>query len=83
MKAGGREAFQALIRDPIFIGGTVASITLYVILWLNPEPIFSKGTAAAITVALLTFFTASEIANLAKAWMRLDTEAAMPARCPS
>jgi hypothetical protein len=75
VKAGGREALLQMINDPVFIVGTSLSITLYVAAWLNPEPIFSKGAAAAITIAMLSYFSASEIYNLAVAWMRLKDEA--------
>lgn len=71
---GGREAFEQLINDPIFIAGTMIGITLYVAAWLAPEPLFSKATAATITLALLTLFTLSEIKNFAVAWMALSDE---------
>ncbi|MDR6943343.1 eCIS core domain-containing protein [Mucilaginibacter pocheonensis] len=74
VRGGGREALIQLVNDPIFIGGTMVGITLYVAAWMAPEPIFSKATAATITTALLTLFTVSEIKNFAVAWMRLSDE---------
>jgi hypothetical protein len=74
MPAGARAAAIQMFNDPIFIGGTIVSIGLYIAAWLAPEPIFSKATAATITIALLTVFAVSEIKNLAVAWMRLSDE---------
>ena len=75
MKEGAREAADALFHDPIFIGGTILGITLWVAAWLAPEPLFSKAFAAAITIAMLSVFSVTEIRNVAVAWMRLQDEA--------
>ncbi|MGC2635540.1 MAG: DUF4157 domain-containing protein, partial [Acidobacteriaceae bacterium] len=74
MKEGAREAAHALFNDPIFIGGTLLSIALYIAAWLAPEPLFSKAFAAGVTIALLSVFSISEIRNVAVAWMRLEDE---------
>jgi hypothetical protein len=71
---GAREGIRQMVNDPLFIGGTLAGITLYVAAWVAPEPIFTKATAAAITTALLALFTVSEIRNFAWAWLRLQEE---------
>lgn len=76
VKGGGREALIQMVNDPIFIGGTIVGIGLYVAAWLAPEPLFTKATAATITTALLTLFTVSEIKNFAVAWMDLSDESA-------
>jgi hypothetical protein len=74
MVPGAAEAAEQLFNDPIFIGGTIAGITVYFGAWLWPEPIFSKAAAAGITIALLAVFSASEIINVASAWMQLGSE---------
>jgi hypothetical protein len=74
MPAGARAAAIHMFHDPIFLVGTVVSISLYVAAWVFPEPIFSKATAATITIALLAVFAISEIRNFALAWMRLSDE---------
>jgi Domain of unknown function (DUF4157) len=74
VKGGAREAIIQMVNDPIFLGGTLIGITLYVAAWIAPEPIFSKATAATITTVLLTLFTVSEIKNFAVAWMNLSDE---------
>jgi len=76
MKEGGREAFEALINDPVFIGGTIAGITLYFAMWLAPEPVFTKLAAVATTLALISILGAgiSELKNVAVAWIRLNDE---------
>jgi hypothetical protein len=74
IKAGGREALEALFNDPLFWIGTFAGIILYIAAWTMPEPIISKATASGITIALLTVFTLGEIKNLVVAWMNLTDE---------
>jgi len=74
MGSGAREEGRRLIHDPLFVGGLVGGVTLYILLWLNPEPIFTKGTASIITGALLLTFTVREITDFAWAWNALRTE---------
>ncbi|MEZ4731302.1 MAG: hypothetical protein R3E79_29640 [Caldilineaceae bacterium] len=78
MREGAREAAEVLFNDPLFIGGTIAGITAYLALWLAPEPVFTKAAAALTTIGLMSLvaFSASEIINLAKAWIRLRDESA-------
>ena len=74
MGSGAREEGRRLIHDPLFVGGLVGGVTLYILLWLNPEPIFTKGTASIITGALLLTFTVREITDFAWSWNALRTE---------
>jgi len=76
MGPGAREEGRRLIQDPLFVGGLVAGVSLYVLLWLNPEPVFTKGTASIITGALLLTFSVQEIVELAFAWKALERETA-------
>lgn len=71
---GFKEAAKELFSDPLFYVTTIASIAIYVALWLNPEPIFSKAAAAALTIALLAVFSMAEILNFARAWSDVSDE---------
>ncbi|MEJ2747385.1 MAG: DUF4157 domain-containing protein [Anaerolineae bacterium] len=84
MKPGAREAAQQLFNDPIFIGGTIAGITAYLLLWMAPEPVFTKAAAVLTTIGLMSLvaFSASEIMNLAGAWIRLNDESAKATTLP-
>ncbi len=72
--AGFKDAAKELFSDPLFYVTTIASIAIYVALWLNPEPIFSKAAAAALTIALLAVFSMAEILNFARAWSGVSDE---------
>jgi Domain of unknown function (DUF4157) len=78
MQPGAREAAEQLFNDPIFIGTTVAGVTIYLALWLAPEPIFTKAAAVLTTIGILSLvaFSVSEIKNLAEAWMQLSADSA-------
>jgi len=74
MGPGAREEGRRLIHDPLFVGGLVGGVSLYVLLWLNPEPVFTKGTASIITAALLLTFSVIELQEFALAWQILERE---------
>ncbi|HLF26605.1 MAG TPA: DUF4157 domain-containing protein [Anaerolineae bacterium] len=75
---GFRAAWEVMVNDPIFIGGTIVGIGAYLALWLMPEPVFSKAAAVLTTIGLMSLvaFSAQQIINLAKAWFRLEKESA-------
>jgi hypothetical protein len=74
---GFKDEIVRLAHDPFFLGGLVAAITGYIVLWLVPEPIFSKIAAACVTLAILStgLFSVALILKVGSAWMALQDEA--------
>jgi hypothetical protein len=73
VEPGFREAAEEMFNDPMFVGGILIGIAVYIALWLFPNPIFI-GLAMAISLALLAVFTVSEIMNLVRAWTGVSRE---------
>jgi hypothetical protein len=65
MPGGFRDAAHALLTDPLFVTGVMASMTFYLAAWSAPEPLFTKSAAVAMTLALMLVFTAAEVRNAA------------------
>jgi hypothetical protein len=74
MGPGIREAARELFSSPVFLTSVCLSVVLYFGAWLNPEPFFSKAFAVTLTAALALTVGMLEVANLARAFLRLYRE---------
>ncbi|HYO55146.1 hypothetical protein [Archangium sp.] len=73
---GGREGFEELVKDPVFLAGMATTLVLYGLAWVAPEPLFTKAFAASVTLVLLTVFSVAELTHFGMVAFRIyqDTQ---------
>jgi hypothetical protein len=74
MGPGIRDAAMELFNSPAFLTSVTLSVLVYFSAWALPEPFFSKTFAVALTIRLALAVGLLELAQLARACVRLYQE---------